>query len=546
MNVPTAAFDGSLTKLDIRGITPADLVTLGTKGTGELKMLWQQALRARITGVRENNLYDLIMSRTTSTGKLLNEQKIGNRSFFLPYIQMLQQDFINVSAFVINSGAASSRAGTTVSGLYYPTHTREIVVANSPSQWASAIKDPYRYFLPGSYISVLNLSAGGAAQEPNFKVLAAERIDDDTSTVFIVPNLTATYFDTLTSGQKLVYQPTNGICQIGVNSISDYESYCRNHPAELSRRVIDFWFTNSRYTESYDDVTLEYLNKIKAGEVNEYLDIFRTLEMTEYNKLQMANYQKNMVNEFFYGQQIDETQTVETYQNLPKVEGRMGEFLEYKSRALGVKELLRRCNRVIDLEGAALDLNQLETLLLTLRRRREVDGGTVREIDIMCGHTCAIAIDQVMMGFYKAINRTDFTQTFAPQTIANGHLWNYRSYDLLYAQVRINVIVEPFFEDFKDHFTSTLAPRGNQLVILDWADIKRGVAKTASRMSNTPDINTDPTLACTIKTNVMHHRLESTMFTVMLQDPSRHLWIENFDLTSCPAYTYSLCSPTAE
>lgn len=544
INLPNTA-DGSLTRADVIGITPDTLVSFEQKATGELQMIWGQMQRARITGVREHTLWDLVMSRTMNTGKLLTEQKVGNRSFFLPYILEEQEDFINVSAFVISNGVASPYRGMTINGVTYPAHAWEIVVGNSPSPWASAIQYPERYFLAGSYVTVLNLSGTSAAQEPSFKVLATEGIDADTCKVTIVPNYTAAGFAGLAGAVQDVYEPTDGIIQIGVNSISDYESYCLNHPAELSKRVIDFWLQNTRYTESYDDITKEYLGYIKQGKVNEYLDKFRTLDMAEYNRRQFANYQKATLNSFFYGQQINENQTVEGYQSLPRVEGRMGEFLEYKSNALGVKELLRRCNRVYDLAGQPLNLNDLEEILRVIRRRREVDGGTVRQIDVMCSRTTAIKIHLVMMGYYKAINRTEFQQKFEPDVIANGQLWEYRSYDLLHAQVKMNVIIEPFFEDWAEHFTGGLATRGNQLVILDWNDIKRGIAKTNQRTARTPDINTDPTLACTIKANVMHHMLESVLWTVMIEDPSRHAWIENFDLTTCPTYTYDMCDPTA-
>jgi hypothetical protein len=528
IDVPNTA-DGSLTRASIKGITPDELVALEALGVGELQMIYAQMTRARMTGVRENNLHDLVMSKTVSAKRGLTKQSLGQRSFFLPYMLEEQEDFVNVSAFVVNSGQASPSAGTTVGGIVYPTHAWDIVVANSPSPFASAIKYIERYFLPESYVTVLNLSGGGAAQEPYFKVINSVNVNADTAKV---------------TPEKAILQPTDGVVQIGVNSISDYESYCRNHPAELSKRIIDFWYETNRYTESYDDITKEYLDYIKSGKVNEYLDRFRTLDMTEYNKRQYANYQKNFLNDFFFGQQINEFQTVELYQQLPKVTGKLGEFIEYKCKALGVKELLRRCNRVIDKAGNPLDLNQLETLLTTIRRRREVSGGNVREIDLMCGHEVATMIDQVMMGYYKANNRVEFQQSFEPKKIADGHLWDYKSYDMPKARVKLNVIYEPFFDDYAEHFTGGLANRGNSVWILDWSDIKHGVAASGSRNASTPDLMTDPTLACTIKTNVMHHRLESTLRTVILEDPSLHLIIENFSL-ACPTYNYALCSPTA-
>lgn len=543
IKLPSTA-DGSLTKATIKGITPAELVDLETKGVGEIQSVWYGMMRAKMHGVKEHNLFDLLMSRTTSIKAQLNKQTIGNQSYFLPYVMRRQENVVNANAFVITGGIASANAGSTVGGIYYPTHAWEITVENSPSPYQSAIENIERYFLKGAGVVVLNLSGGGAAQSPYYTVVNSENVDADTAKVTLAPNYTEAGWAALGAPAQAVYQPTAGVVQIGVNAVSDYESWCENQPAELGVRVLHYWLETNRYVETYDEDALEYLKKIKAGEVNAYLDLYRNTDVAEFNRRQRANYERAVLNDFFYKDRINENQTAEGYQNLPQVTGQFGEFLEYKAHALGIRTLLNDCGRVIDYAGGALDINALAAQLYSIKRHREAEGGQVQSIDIMGGHLAALNFDSVMMSYYKARNRTDFRQTWEPQKIADGHLWEYRTYDIPEARVKVNFIIDPFFDDDKGHYTGALVPRGNKMAVLDWPDIEYGVAGTASRNSHTPDLETDSSLSCVIKTNRRIQKMQSEMRTAILEDPARHLWVENFS-DACPTYNYTNCDATA-
>jgi len=547
MNVSNVC-DGSLTKLEMQGLTPATLESMKQTAWMEY-FLYTQAVKARMTGVRENSLYDLILSRTAPIK--LGKETVNNKSYFLPYILRNQEDYINANAFVISGGSANPNAGTTVGGIAYPQSSWDVIVENTP-HIGSPLIHIERYFVLGAYVVVLNLSAAGAVQEPYMKVIHTEHVHTgdgvEKARVTLAANVTdaASGWGGMTAAERILYQPTRGVVQVGVNNVSDYESWCEMQPVDLSNRLIHFWCQTSRFVFCYDDETKKYLAYIMAGNVNPYLDLYKELPLTEQNRKAYANWERQQVISFFYGQQIDEHQTAEDYRNLPRVYDPVhGIFLEYKANALGVKTLLNECNRVIDYAGQPLDLNVLENQLYQIKRHREVDGGTVTEIDAWTNRNAAALIDSLMMGYYKARNRMDYRQDWKPQQISvqDKVLWNYRSYEFRNAQVVLNVIVEPFFDDHKLHFPAAIASRGNMLLIPDWSDIKRGVAGAASRTSHTPDLETDPDFACIIKANIKHYEMQSFVWTVLLEDPARHLWLENFS-DECPTYEYTLCEPT--
>ena len=78
--------DGSLTKADITGLTPAKMEEL--KDTAFMEFfLYRQTTMARMSGVRENSMWDLMTSRISNVKGEISKQNLGpNKSFFLPYI----------------------------------------------------------------------------------------------------------------------------------------------------------------------------------------------------------------------------------------------------------------------------------------------------------------------------------------------------------------------------------------------------------------------------------------------------------------------------
>jgi hypothetical protein len=560
--------DGSLTKADITGLTPATIDSMLANTAIDEAFLYRQMMLARISGARENSLMELMMSRITNVKGELTKTSLGpNKSFFLPYILREQEDNINVNAFQIDTvGDAGTTplvpasAGSTVSGVYIPTHAWQITVRGTDSAFYTQVSKIARYFLPEEYVAVMNNDGGGNTQEPYFKIIAAEDYVDASepsipkARVIIAPNVTEAGFGNIAVvPDPTVFQPVNGVVMLGVNSISDYESWCHQQPTEMSKRVIAHWHQTSRFSHCYDDVTKEYLKRIMDGKVNPYLQKFKELPLSEQNRRQFAVYERKLMNSFWYGQPIDENQTVETYQQLPKIYDprKPDTFLEYKSNAIGVKEQLRACQRIVDRGGQPIDFNFLEESLYNLKRYREADGGSVEQIDCFTDRFTAQRIRSLMSDVYKNRYGVQWTREWRPmEKIEFGQqvLFNYQSYSFDEAGIMLNVFVHPFFSDFKLHFSGNNTPaglstRGNQLIMVDWNDLQWGVMGTASRTSRFPNLETDEDFQCRIKANIETVEMQSVSWSPIIEDPKRHLIWENFS-DACPEMDVENCDVT--
>lgn len=549
----------TLTKASIAGATPGWIEAAKDKGYGEAAFLYRQALMGGLTGVRESNLVDLLLSRTKgkNSGIHLTQQSIGqSKSFFMPYILREKEDIINAYAFTIVAGQVNPNAGTTVDGITYHDGSWEVTVGNSDglefgeqghaAKYKSEIKEIQRFFLKGEHVLVLNLSSGGAAQNPFFVIENAVRVDENSCKVYIRPLVTETEWGTWSNGEKAVYQPTAGVVQIGANSVSDYESWCQNQPVDMSRKLEAYWFQTSRFTRTWDDEYEKYLKYILEGKVNVYLEKFKHLPSTEQNKRMYQLYLRKWMTSVFWGQPINENQTVENYQSLPQVtDPRTGTFLHYKANAVGLYPQLAAKNRVIDNAGEKLNFNVIEEQLYALKRYREGrTGGTVEDIDVMTDRYTANRIHSLMGQYYQKKYGVTWQQHFGPndpiKAGENRTLWYRRSYELDEIGCVLHVIQEPWMSDFRSHFPAEIRNRANFMWFIDWSDFTLGVAETAKRRSKTPDLETDPDFKCVIKANYTHYDMESTTWTAMIGDESSHLIYTNFS-SDCPIYTTQVC-----
>jgi len=443
----------SLTKANINGITPQWIEDRAADGYLEAAFLYRQALMGGISGVRESSLLDLLLSRAkgSKSGVSLTRQSIGpSKSFFLPYILREKEDIINAYAFVIESGQANGNAGATVDGISYHSGSWELTVTNSNAELiGSDIKNIERFFLKGEHVVVLNLSDSGAAQEPYFVIenaINANAGDVQKAKVYVRPLITESTWSGYTNNQKAVYQPEAGVVQIGANSVSDYESWCQNQPTDLSRRLQAYWFGTSRFTRTWDDEYEKFLKYIFEGKVNIYLERFKQLPATEQNKRMYQLYLRKWMTSVFWGQPINENQTVETYQSLPQVtDPRTGTFLHYKAQPIGLYPQLQACNRVIDNQGQPLNFNVLEEQLWSLKRYREGrTGQTVEDIDVIVDRYNFNRIKSLMGQYYQKKYGTTWEKHFGPNdAIKMGEdrsLWYRQSYEFDEVGVVLHVI----------------------------------------------------------------------------------------------------------
>jgi len=547
--------DGSLTKANIRGLSPQQVEDLADLGYMEAAFLYRQMAMGRLAGVREDPLLDLLMSRVKGVGGERVKASLGpNKSFFLPYFMREQEDVVNANAFKITGGAAAPT--NAVDGAWNITVENSgwnVGTVNTPPPFVTDLQRLDRYFLEREGVVILHSDGGTDAVAPVMKVVRA--IDTTaggipSAEVTLVPYATPNHYQNVIVGspEQSVIQPAEGVVMIGANSVSDYESWCHNQPVDLSKRIKTYWPQTSRFTRCWDDLYMQYLEQIFSGNVNPYIEKFKELPMAQQNKKQQAHYQRKLRNTMFYGVPINENQTEERYRDLPHInDPRSGNFIEYQSNAKGIRTQIGECGRVVDLQGAALNFNFLEEYLYQLKRHREVDGGSVEEIDVMTDRGTANRIKGLMSRYYQLKYGTSAHSHFGPSDpikFEDQVLWHKQAYDFDEAHVRLNVLVENSMSDHKIHFAGGPNPtRGNNMWFVDWSDIEIGVSEVSSRRSHTPDLDTDPDFKCIIKANVTHYEMESVTFTPIVKDETRHLILENFS-DDCPSYDVAVCQPT--
>ena len=556
----TESANGSLTKADITAFTPEKVVDLKDVAVAESEM-YRQLTVSRLTGVKEMPLFDLLLSRMTNVAPEIMKDGAKGQTFFRPYFLRKQEDVVNANNFTIVSGQADPNAGKAVDGVRHPTHAWQVTVTSKSlasgtdaklAYEETGIKDVGRYFLPGQSVVVLNLD-GSDVNEPYFEIVSAtSRVTgggSEVADVVLKPNRSEAWWnDGANSALLSSWQPTNGVVMIGTNSVSDYESWAFNEPVDHAPRLVAHWPQTCRFTRCYDDLYEEYLKRIMNGQVNAYLKSFKELPMAEQNRRMYAAYQRKLMATMLFGQAINEHQTVEGYKKLPNVLDPRGNngLIEYKSNCLGIFTQYGAADRRVDYAGAKFDINVFEEQVYALKRHREVDGGTVDSIDFITDKNTANRFRWIMADYYKKRYGFSWNREFAPnQKIEFGKqtMWTFNTYELEDAHCEINIIVEPFLTDHKAAFTGGLAPRGNMLAAIDWNDIELGMGDFSRRVSKTPDLDSDPDFRHIIKAIISYCEMESCKITPVVNDPKRHLLVENFS-NEVPSYTYEAATAT--
>lgn len=531
----------TLTRASIQAMTPDVFEAQGFTEVGMDRIIGQTR-EARMTGVVERSLTDLLLSRTVP---IKTQALTQDRSIIAPFIMIPQRSVVNANWFNLVAGQADANAGTGT----IPASAWDLTVENEASEFASTNVNLEKYFLPGRYIAVMYKNTlTNVSYTVQFQVLSATAVTTQQCTLVVQPPYTAAGWAALNAAQQAVYQPTHGVIIPLSNSVSNYESWCYNDPSENTLKLLVYWLQTIRETFCYND---EYVKALTAPLTSEFFKKFRTLELAKQRKRQSQLAERAYWNTIFYGQKINEMQATTTYTSLPQVVDPANPscLLEYKANTEGWYTQLGNCNRVIDNQNAPLDMDVLKSLLYSLKRNRETDSGNIDRIDAMTDRFLADAILTIMIQYYQMKYGMQYTRFFqAGQAIKfdNQILWNYNVYDFPDEGLQLCVIVDSYFDDrlavFNAANAGADASRGRELWLLDWSDVKIGLAGTASatRQTNVAD----NLYNCIITPNVNHYQLSSKTVCAMIEAPNRHAIIGNIS-SLCPTMTATPCTPSA-
>jgi hypothetical protein len=218
---------------------------------------------------------------------------------------------------------------------------------------------------------------------------------------------------------------------------------------------------------------------------------------------------------------------------------------------LGIKSLLREGSRIKDNGGNALDLDSLFSDLYYLKRNREQDGDTISVIDVMTDRLTSVKIFEAFNSYYKlrygweTQRNANINQTIEHNGIV---LFNYNIYDIPDVGVQLAVFHDPMFDDLlnvgsgkkylldgsrsaDDVFDASdalaFSKSQRMLWLVDWSDVKIGIAGTNSITRTQPHPEVDRLYSCRMDSVKRTFNLRSTKWTTMMDRPHRHLIIEN-------------------
>ncbi len=526
----------TLTRASIRAMTPQDFEDQEFKEVGMDRII-AQTKEARMTGVKESGLTDLLLSRFAPIRKVNMGQQA---SIIAPFILVPQRHNINANYFEVVAGAATTGAGTGT----IPASAWDLTIRNAQSQYSSNLAHVENYFLPGRYIVVLMKdSVTGTGRSLQYKILASVNANSggvERAKLTLEPNYTAAGWSGLSSNEKAVYNPTHGLVIPLANSVSNYESWCYQDPSENTTKLLAYWLQTVRETHCYND---EYLKALNSPLTSEFFKKFRQLPLAQQKKRQGMLAERAFHNTVFFGQRINENQTPEGYTTLPTVTDPQDDTctLEYKANTLGIREQLSDCGRVTDMAGAALDFDTIKALLNPLKRHREIDSGSISRIDVLTDRHTKSNIQSLMIDYYKrkyGMETQRFYQVGQKLSFQNIALFEYDVYEFPDEGVELAVITHTYFDDHLAAFPTADKSRGRYLMFIDWTDVQIGLAGTASASRQTNIA--DALYQCVITPNVKHYQLSSKTFAVMIHDPNRHAIIENFS-DVCPTMTVTTC-----
>lgn len=543
----------TLTAATITGFTPEDIVDMANEEINLVRTVLNAA-EAKMLGVPERSLMTLLNSKIRDIKGELSVSKIDKQSIIQPFIMRTQRSFINANYWTVLSGTPSTTAGVGAE----PDSTWKITVGLGNSEFQTTLEAIERYFTVGSTIIVKTWDnvADKTALTHVFTIYAAVNADSGATkraTLTIYPNVSDANWALLTPTEKQSYQPTFGMVENGTNSTNDRESYCPQQPSDLAKRLVVSWLQTSRESYCREQSYEEVIDAILAGKVNDYLKGFKTLSIAEQQKQQKARYELERMNSAFYGQAIDiDAQTTANWRDLPVVYDIIDTDcpLAYKASALGIFTLLSDCNRVIDLNGNRLDLDDIFDRLYYLRRWREAGGDRVPVIDSMTDRFTSASIYESMSKYYKARYDVDTTR-YAKMNEKITHdgliMFTYNIYDIPDAGTQWAVFVDDYFNDMVDAANTRWVgwdarTRVNSLWFIDWSDVFKGVAGTRQVTRKSPAPETElAAWQCVIDPNVKTYDLRSETWTIMVDRPERHLIYHNF-ASGCPRVTVPGCT----
>ena len=595
---------GTITRSNIGLATPADLDDIFKDTNGnyrDMTHLLTAQMELKTCGQRQYGMYDWLMSGAKSMGNMVNTKKVqGGSAEVDPFILAAQKDIIKDNYWrverIYTSGAANNKyKSVNSSNALVAEHADGQLIATPGGDAANynilKLKAPSngnqpitaQYFPKGAHLFMFAKDTSGDSFRLEFEVIQSvgglvesdniAYLSEDTEFVDVEVKLIGGYgagaavtwdADMASGTSKEISKANTALVVQGVNNINDFERWCENRPALNTLKHVPFWYQTSRYTTCVDQFYKEWLEKMMA--TNQFFQKFGDVPLAERNRQLGLMFQKEWVNAFFWGQPIGSSQTLSGYKNLDQIKSYPGlggtnlselttgmeqSLIGYRANAVGVYRQLQDCGRVVDKQGAQLNLEtDLFNKIFDLVRSRKDQGKPADSIDVFTDTKTARQIFKAMVDYYKAEGLDNVNADIGSSNLFGGF---YTQSYMLHnpAGVQMNIITNEFFDDMVTtaglvdtlHASNAEAAvakkngsQGRFLMILDLGGgVYPGIigsnrkVHTTGNLEDLARVNTD--YACVMENPTREITLNSQTWTAIVECPSDNLIIENFDNT---------------
>lgn len=568
---------GTVTKSTIDHLSVTDLNALFTPGGlfADLDAWFFHSIEMKACGVKRNTWYNWIMANADRTNfrNALNPgiKAVKGPSLLHPWIMGRQETVVNRDHWKMENSIRIADYTVNTPGTVLGTMTAGPLTSTAGGTAVIRITSRHNipmdvnWFRVREVLHIFTL-IGAVAQLGNWRVIAAAVDTSNTYIDVLVVSENAAsaepFFEVATVGASA----KKGLIIPGINNVNDFERWCQNLPTLNPTKMVPFWYQSRRHTRCVDQEYLEVYKRLLVA--NPAFKQFGDLDLAERNRQDEAETQKRFVNAFFFQKPISTNQTLTLWESLENIStitevdlkpGLGGKLQAKRANWIGVKEQLRLCDRVKDLNGNPLNLIEFFQTNYDIYRFRKSQGREVKGIDWFTNSPYRDAFRASMMTYYKEFYKDQLRFTVEVGMESElGFMWD--RYRVGFpAGIDINIISDEFFDDWRDeHFNIAASGAnetlGNMLLALDIGKPGSGTIYYAMITSNRKVFRSarieelarlDETFRCVMETRQQEVTLTSETGTVVVECPRNSLWIENIG-TQPPITTGKTLNPTYE
>lgn len=545
---------GSVTRATVAHLTPSQLDTLFKPGGlfADLDAWFLHQIEMKACGMRRYAWYDWIYAnadREMFRSAVSGIKGVKVSSLLHPFIFGRQESVVNRDYWKVINGIATG--GYTINTPATAVGTMTAGPLTTVTGGTRIIRVQNRYGIPidanwfrtKEVVFIFNKAANGVAYQGNWRVVSA------------AVNTALTYIDVLLADENagsvapFDTAPTTGLIIVGVNNVNDFEQWCQNLPNVDPRKRVPFWYQTFRNARCVDEEYTRVFNKL--FETNPAFREFGDLPMAERNRQDELEAQKRFVNAFLFQKPISANQTLANWESLTAINtipgsvlnpGMDGKIIGRRANFIGVKEQLRACDRVFDLQGNTLNLLEFLDMAWEMARQMQSSGRKVTDIDFFTNSIYRGMFQTAALQYYKDQYLGMLQLNMQVNQLNDSLGWVYDKYYFKRpAGIAINIITDEFFDDYYDEMNALgLGDQGNMLLSLDIGKPPNGSIYWAQIAANRKSYTTaqidqlaklDITYRCVMDQLQLTQNLTSETGTVIVECPRWSAWIQGMAMT---------------